>query len=274
MEIIINPFLQENKKKYQYKTFLVILLFWSVNCFLAWLYLCKIDYRCSPTRLVTGYLAGIVFWFVFSPFVIKGVLKIKKMNTGLLKKSTILFTAGLFLIISNQFFVYKVIELVYQLVWSYSEPNPSWVNEVITNNVLINIFFFCLLCQTVWTGSEPNTQAVKPATDTYQDKILIKDGSTSQLVPVETIRFIQVEQNCIHIHTSAKKYILYSSLVNFSKNLSPDIFIKVHRSAIINKQRVQQVRNLPSGDAEVLLQCGTVLKCSRVYKKHLSAHIN
>jgi hypothetical protein len=272
--LVSNLFSVQKKKSYQYKILLIIFLSWSVNCFLSWLYLCKINYECSFTRLVTGYVSGAFFWLIFFHLITEGIQNIKKLEVGLFKKLALISFGGVVLLVLNQWFVYKVIALAYSIFWSYFEPNQSWINEVITNNILINIFFFCLIAQVAWAKTDSHNKTTEPinGSKTYPDKIVIKDGPSSHLVGIDTIRFIQVEQNCIHIHTPSRKYVMYISLVNFSKGLPPEVFIKIHRSTVVNQKRIRQVRNLPSGDAEVFLECGAVLKCSRSYKKNLSVY--
>lgn len=283
MSILLNKVLKPCRQKKYKNTLITIAVIMVCSIVLSWLYLCKISYPCSPTRLLTTYVGGVFFWIVVIPGINKGIQYLKDSKFSQQMVLGILFLGGIALVVINQFFVSKIVQLAYWVLWSYAEPNPSWVDEVISNNIVINFLFFGMVAHLAWSNSRSVQQhEVKKDESILKDEnpavfsstISIKDGNTLHKVDLTDIRFIHVEQNCIHINTFSKKFIMYTSLVKFAENLPANLFVKIHRSVIVNQTMIRQVRNLPVGDAEVVLECGTVLKCSRNYKKNLAEHLN
>lgn len=264
------------KEHYQRRLLVIISLFWLLNGFLSWLYLCQIGSQCSPTRLVSSYISGVFFWYLVIPFAAKMFPRVRNSPAAFSKKILIFFWWGALLMLCNQLFVFKIVELSYSVLWSYSDSQSSWIREIITNNIILNIFFYCMIVHITWLKTrttEKNAQQFEglqtKESGLLQDCIIVKDGSVVHRVNISAIKFIKVEQNCTHIHTYTRKYIVYKSLLKFSEDLSPEIFVRIHRSVIVNQTKIKQICNLPSGDAEVTLECGTILKCSRNYKSNL-----
>ncbi|WP_207632801.1 LytR/AlgR family response regulator transcription factor [Foetidibacter luteolus] len=269
----------------RHKLFTTLCLFWLINSFLSWLYLCEKSSLCYPTQLITCYIFGILFWVLFTPAITGLTAGIQQKVAGDAKQKFLLAIAAIVVLTANQLFVHKAVQFVYLFLWNYQSPTTSWISSLITNNLLVNIFFYALISRGAWqlynhTGqlpvqeplpAAPVAEVPEPATcaPAYPRQLVIKDKSTTFKLDVADILFIQSQQNCIHIHTLTKKHILYSSLVKFSAQLCPEQFLRVHRSVMVNLDYVQQIRNLPSGDAELLLPNNTVIKCSRSYKKEI-----
>lgn len=261
----------------------LICLLWMLNCVVGWFYFCQIGYICPLTRLFVTYFVGVIFWLLAMPLV-NGkiwILKAKFQDPGQRTVAIVLFSLAI--IGLNQLVISKAVALSYQVFYDYREPTPSWISSIISNNILINMLFCGFLVASAWLN--PNWKGTGTAKIILSDMtdqagentvddpctgcIHVKEGTTLHKIELSSIRLVQADQNCVHIYADSRKFTIYSSLVRFGQQLNPTIFVRIHRSAIVNIRRIQMVRNLPSGDAEIILDEGTVVKCSRNYKKLL-----
>ena len=76
------------------------------------------------------------------------------------------------------------------------------------------------------------------------------------------------------VHAGGNTYVLRGTMKHLEEVLNPETFVRVHRSAIVNRHRVTSMR--PHRNGEYFLQLGahTELKLSRKYKKSIGRLAN
>ncbi len=72
--------------------------------------------------------------------------------------------------------------------------------------------------------------------------ITVKSGYDLHKLSLEDINFIESDGEYVHYHLSDKKIMSYQSLKSLEKSLDPKIFIRVHRSFIINRNKVSALK--------------------------------
>jgi two-component system LytT family response regulator len=110
--------------------------------------------------------------------------------------------------------------------------------------------------------------------DVTRDTLLIKDGKRTVVLPVATIDWIEATDYYARVHTAGKSYLMRESLTSLAATLSPDIFVRVHRSAIVNIGQVAEVESVASGDAVAVLISGERVKVSRTFRSSLIARVS
>jgi two-component system LytT family response regulator len=110
-------------------------------------------------------------------------------------------------------------------------------------------------------------------TDTEQgsshpDRLAIKDGPTTTFVPVKDIDWIDAAGDYMCIHVQGKTHIMRTTMKELEIKLDPGIFQRVHRSTIVNLQRVDKVSSHINGEFHLTLSCGSSLK------EELSSYLN
>jgi len=103
-------------------------------------------------------------------------------------------------------------------------------------------------------------------------KISIKDGGTTTLVPVESVNWIDAAGDYMCVHTADKTHIMRSTMSRLLNKL-PSQFVRIHRSTIVNQDKITAVRSLPKGETVIELQCGTEVRGSRNYKETIQSLI-
>jgi two-component system, LytTR family, response regulator len=97
-------------------------------------------------------------------------------------------------------------------------------------------------------------------------RLAIKDGSSTTFVPIKEIDWIDAAGDYMCIHANGQTHIMRTTMKDLESKLDPNIFQRVHRSTIVNLQRVDKVSSHINGEFHLSLSCGSSLKMSRSYK--------
>ncbi len=112
--------------------------------------------------------------------------------------------------------------------------------------------------------------AEKPAGEAAAVTTLaISDNNKTEILRFQEIIWLQADNNCVEIQTTRKRFVLYRSLRSIEADLDPQQFVRIHRSAIVNRQFIQSLHHLPSGDGYVELTTGEEIRYTRNFKKAL-----
>jgi len=100
----------------------------------------------------------------------------------------------------------------------------------------------------------------------YSDRLAIKDGSSTTFVPVRDIDWVDAAGDYMCVHVQGQTHIMRTTMKELEAQLDPNVFQRVHRSTIVNLQRVEKVSSHINGEFHLTLSCGSSLKMSRSYK--------
>jgi two-component system LytT family response regulator len=106
-------------------------------------------------------------------------------------------------------------------------------------------------------------------TQRYPERLAIRDGSETRCVEVAAIDWVDAAGDYMCVHAEGDTYVLRGTMKHMEEVLNPETFVRVHRSAIVNRHRVTAMR--PHRNGEYFLKLGehTQLKLSRKYKGNL-----
>lgn len=99
----------------------------------------------------------------------------------------------------------------------------------------------------------------------YTTRMVFKSRGRILFLPVSDIRWIGAEENYVRICTKTETHLLRQTMNDIEEKLDPDMFARVHRSAIVNLQYVKEVRTESRRDFAVLLVNGQKIPMSRSY---------
>src|SRR5690242_2514897 len=103
----------------------------------------------------------------------------------------------------------------------------------------------------------------------YLERLVIKAGGRISFLRTDEINWVEADDKYVHLHTSKAKPMVRQTLSAMETQLDPTKFRRVHRSAIVNVERIAELQPLFSGEYSILLQDGTKLTLSRNYKDKL-----
>ena len=99
----------------------------------------------------------------------------------------------------------------------------------------------------------------------YVRKIIICNGKNNTVVEVNDIYQITAETPYISIQLEGKKYLHTETLKSISTQLDNKTFVRVHKSTIINLDKIVSVKSRLNGDYDIFLKNGVIVRLSRTY---------
>ena len=105
------------------------------------------------------------------------------------------------------------------------------------------------------------------------ERFLVRKLDREFLVAAAEVEWLRAAGNYVDLHVRGRAYPLRSTMAAIEAQLDPARFARIHRSYMVNLDRIASIEPLDSGDARVHLHDGTVLPCSRSHREALRARI-
>jgi two-component system LytT family response regulator len=113
----------------------------------------------------------------------------------------------------------------------------------------------------------------EPTGALLHDRILVKTGTRVLFLNPCDIEWVEAAGNYVKLHVGHDEYIVRESITRLESMLAARQFARVHRSTIVNLNRVRELRPWFSGEMIIVMQNGTELKLSRTYRKDLERRV-
>lgn len=101
----------------------------------------------------------------------------------------------------------------------------------------------------------------------FPDRLLVKHGGTVHLLKLGEVDWIEASRNYVKIHTGDKVHVMRETMSHIEKKLDPDRFVRIHRSTIVNVDRISKIEPGYGSESRVELENGTHLMISRAYRR-------
>ncbi|MFL6445421.1 MAG: LytR/AlgR family response regulator transcription factor [Candidatus Sulfotelmatobacter sp.] len=105
------------------------------------------------------------------------------------------------------------------------------------------------------------------------ERIVVKSAGEVCFLKTSEIDWIEAADYYACLHVGGKNHLLRRSMAELEEDLDPNMFCRVHRSSIVNLERVQGLKVAEDGEYEILLGNGTRIRLSRRYRKHLETRV-
>ena len=103
----------------------------------------------------------------------------------------------------------------------------------------------------------------------FAERIVIKEIGRVYFLKAEDIDWIEACGNYVTLHIGAETHLLRETLSHLESRLDPALFLRIHRSRLVNLDRIKELTPLFNGDYTVVLQSGDELTLSRTYRDRL-----
>ena len=103
----------------------------------------------------------------------------------------------------------------------------------------------------------------------YLDRLVVKTGGRVMFIRAEEIDWIEAEGNYVRLHIGKEVHLLRESISSLANKLNPHKFLRIHRSTVVNVDRIKELQTWFHGEYQVLLHNGTQLLLTRSYRENL-----
>lgn len=131
-------------------------------------------------------------------------------------------------------------------------------NQKLQNNTLQQLLEYL-------QQGEPSTELV-PVSKSDTSRLVIRSSGKIILLDTKDIRWVEADDYYIKIHGNEDTYMIRESLRGIYEKLPSDSFMRVHKSAIVNMNRVKSLEHLQNAEYMINLDDSTQIKVSRSYK--------
>ncbi len=122
--------------------------------------------------------------------------------------------------------------------------------------------------------SETNGAASAGGTNgSYASRILVKHDGRMFFVKTTEIDWVEADRNYVRLHVGKTAHTIRERISHLEETLDPRLFARIHRSTIVNLNRVREMQQWFSGDYVVILEDGTKLRLSRHYRDRVEKQV-
>ncbi len=104
----------------------------------------------------------------------------------------------------------------------------------------------------------------------YLQRLVVKTADRVLLLNVGEVDWLEAAGNYVCVHAGKQSHILRDTLGHLESSLDPGRFVRIHRSTVVNLDRIRELRPHWHGDCRIILQNGQVLPLSRHYREALT----
>jgi two-component system LytT family response regulator len=103
----------------------------------------------------------------------------------------------------------------------------------------------------------------------YLTRLLIRSAGRVFFLKADEIDYVSAEDYYVKLHVGRKGHLLRETMNELESKLDPARFVRIHRSTIVNLERIRELQQLFNGEYVVVLGDDTELKLSRSRREHL-----
>jgi two-component system LytT family response regulator len=106
------------------------------------------------------------------------------------------------------------------------------------------------------------TAAARPPGQ-WLERIVVKTGSKVQIFPVDKLDYVQAQDDYIALYCESRNYLKHQTILDIEHQLDPSHFARLHRSYIVNLERIMRIEPFTKDSRVVVLRDGTKIPVSR-----------
>jgi two-component system LytT family response regulator len=97
----------------------------------------------------------------------------------------------------------------------------------------------------------------------YLERIVVKDGPKIHIIPVDSVKFIEAQDDYVMIHSTEGNLLKQKTMKYFEEHLSPEDFLRVHRSYIVSVPHIKKIELVEKDTYKIILDDGNRLPVSK-----------
>lgn len=216
-----------------------------------------------------------IYWLLFVPFIkIASAYYYKIRFRSLTHKILYALSTGIGLSLLHIFVFTSIFILGSHIIFSEPHRFSRILKNAFSNQLQITIIAY-LFSPLLFDYLKRKKQAHETSsTVKTAETITVKDGTRRIKIETSTILFIQTERPYTMVHTIHQKVLHDESLKQLESILDSQVFFRVHRSAIVNKNHIVELKSRKNGDYDAVLTNEQSIRFSRHYRQNWSELLN
>jgi two-component system LytT family response regulator len=112
-------------------------------------------------------------------------------------------------------------------------------------------------------------RSAPPAATAPNPRLVIKANGRVVFLDLDNIEWVEAAANYVRLHVGKESHLFRETISRISERLDPNLFVRIHRSTIVNVGKIKELIPVNSGEYVVVLKSGKELSCSRGYRAGL-----
>ena len=105
----------------------------------------------------------------------------------------------------------------------------------------------------------------------YLARVALRSAGRISFVNAEDVLYVQAAENYVQLHVKSARHMLHVPIATLERSLDPRMFLRIHRSLIVNVKYIQELETGAHGEFIVILQGGARLQASRSYHEKIKS---
>jgi two-component system LytT family response regulator len=106
------------------------------------------------------------------------------------------------------------------------------------------------------------------------DRLVFKSGGRILFIQTDEIDWVEAAGNYVNVHVGKESHLLRETMTTFESKLDPQRFLRIHRSIIVNSDRIREVQSCTGSEYVVILRNGKELSLGRTYRDRIERLIS
>ena len=106
---------------------------------------------------------------------------------------------------------------------------------------------------------------------TFAERIVVKDGTKVTLIPAAKLDYAEAQDDYVALAAEGKKHLKQQTIASLEASLDPQLFVRIHRSYVVNLERVARIEPYGKDSRLAILTSGIRLPVSRTGYARLKA---
>ena len=155
----------------------------------------------------------------------------------------------------------------------------NYIGNFVTDNIFstllyeyrkdVGLYLTLLIIITVYRLYRERKQLEAHSKAKNSERMLIKTRTGEKLIERSNIEWLKAAANYVEIHTDTDEYLVRTTMVEMERCLNSSNFARVHKSFIVNLDKINEIIPTESGDFRISLTSKIVIPLSRRYRESL-----
>ena len=103
----------------------------------------------------------------------------------------------------------------------------------------------------------------------YTKRLAVRSASSTILINLEDVDWIEAAENYVELHVGKSTHLMHVAMSTLERSLDPERFLRIHRSIIVNINRVRELQPAFHGEYLITLSTGARLQSGRAYHERV-----